>query len=54
MENKSFEEWYDAFLEFVRSMGYSGFIDKDAIREFHEEGVEPLIAANEFVIEMRG
>jgi hypothetical protein len=50
---KTFEEWFDAFMEFVNAMGYSSFIDKDAIKEFYEEGVEPLIAANTFVLEMR-
>ncbi|MCT4181616.1 hypothetical protein HZP54_16855 [Elizabethkingia anophelis] len=49
---KSFEEWCDAFVEFVRGMGYSGFIDLDSFQEDYEQGAEPMEVAETFVKEM--
>lgn len=49
---KSFEEWYDAFVEFVRGLGYHGFIDKDAFLEDYEIGAESMEVAEIFVKEI--
>ncbi|MCL1652566.1 hypothetical protein M2T28_08080 [Elizabethkingia miricola] len=49
---ETFEEWWDAFVEFVRGMGYNGFIDSDSFQEDYELGAEPREAAEIFVKEM--
>lgn len=49
---RDFEEWYDAFVEFVRGLGYSGPIDKDTFYSDWESGLEPMTVAKDFVDEM--
>ena len=53
MEEKSFEEWYDAFVEFVRGFGYHGVIDEDTFREDWENGKDAYHVAEEFVKELK-
>lgn len=49
---KSFEEWIDAFLEFVRSFGYHGPVNKETFIEDWESGQEPMQVARDFVNEI--
>lgn len=49
---KTFEEWYDAFCEFVRGNGYHGVIDKDSFREDWENGKDAYHVAKGFVEEI--
>ena len=49
---ETFEEWCDAFAEFVRGMGYTGMIDKDSFDADYAQGVDPREAAEIFVKEM--
>lgn len=49
---ETFEEWCDAFTEFVRGMGYQGFIDQDSFIEDYETGADPRETAEIFVEEM--
>lgn len=46
---KSFEEWFDAFCEFVRGFGYQRAIDRDSFIEEWEAGKDAYVAAEEFV-----
>jgi hypothetical protein len=46
-----FGEWFDAFVEHVRILGYTGFIDADAFEMDYEEGADPYEVAEAFVEE---
>jgi hypothetical protein len=50
---KTFEEWFDALVEFIRGNGYNGFIDKDSFLEDYEQGAEAMEVAEAFVEEMK-
>lgn len=49
---ETFEEWCDAFLEFVRGMGYNGFVDLESFQQDYEIETDPREAAEVFVEEM--
>lgn len=46
---KTFEEWYDAFCEFVRGFGYHGFLDKDSFLEDYNDGIDAYWLAKKVV-----
>ncbi|WP_156173304.1 hypothetical protein [Chryseobacterium gallinarum] len=50
---KTFEEWIDSFLEFVRGLGYKGTVDKESFRQDWEDGQDPFHMAEDFVLEMQ-
>lgn len=55
MENEevSFEEWFDAFKEFVRmEFNYHGPVDRETFEGDFEEGLDPRETAKNFVEEM--
>ena len=52
MEEKSFEEWFDALVEFIRGLGYNGPIDRDTFTADYEACAEPMEVAKEFVEEI--
>jgi len=49
---KDFEEWYDAFVEFLRIGGYQGYIDKDSAHRDFDNQIDAMEAANQLIEEM--
>jgi len=51
-EKLEFENWYDIFIDSVRSLGYHGPVDRDSGRMDYDNNLEPEEAAKSLVEEL--
>jgi len=49
---KNFEQWFDIFLDEVRTLNYRGLVDRETFEIDFENGKDPVESAAEFVEEM--
>ena len=52
-EDITFDEWFDIFLDEVKSINWAGPVDKYTFEDDYERGNTPEAAAREFVAEMQ-
>lgn len=52
MNDFSFDEWFDIFVDEVRKLNYRGPIDKGSFESEWESDITPEEAAKQFVDEM--